>query len=363
MIALRDILNPDAPEPTPPAPTTVTVAASPFVSSSAPKRKTQFNYQCVYAAPHSRCHADVPARKVVSHIFGRNKRQTLAIPEHVWVTICRRHYQRESYRKDGFPIVQVKLILLQLEKLEKWGRVSSFAVVRSRPKRTNNTNNTNSSATTTARSGRGRTARTNRAPAVTASSSTTLTRTPAAREAHRAMLSYIATATAAPAICFSDVRILIRAIHDYLICETDISQKVFPSIELLPNIAGPLTYTRGGRHRLARSPGASESFSECKSQALNMPELTSTSMSTSSVMLSPALTSSNSPPSYVVPVVPEPDYNYQLYKHNEAAAAAAAAATAAAVVRYHLPSPVTTIAPSQCYSPQYQLPPITSHFY
>ncbi|KAK9468673.1 hypothetical protein V1512DRAFT_257641 [Lipomyces arxii] len=90
------------------------------------------NYMCVYAEPESDCHVGVPSRKVVSHIFGRNKRQTLAIPESCWITICRRHYQRESYRRTRFPIVQCKLVLLQLEKFIKWGRIRNYTVIKTK---------------------------------------------------------------------------------------------------------------------------------------------------------------------------------------------------------------------------------------
>ncbi|KAL8946270.1 MAG: hypothetical protein Q9183_007929, partial [Haloplaca sp. 2 TL-2023] len=37
-------------------------------------------------------------RKVVSHIFGRNKRCTHQIPEDCWIKYCRKHYQRQKYR-------------------------------------------------------------------------------------------------------------------------------------------------------------------------------------------------------------------------------------------------------------------------
>ncbi|KAL2849252.1 hypothetical protein BJY01DRAFT_210996 [Aspergillus pseudoustus] len=46
-------------------------------------------------------------RKIVSHIFGRNKNTTKRIPGEIWEVYCRKHYQRTRYRsgadedKDG----------------------------------------------------------------------------------------------------------------------------------------------------------------------------------------------------------------------------------------------------------------------
>ncbi|KAF7174093.1 hypothetical protein CNMCM6106_008200 [Aspergillus hiratsukae] len=37
-------------------------------------------------------------RKLISHIFGRNKTSTKLFPAHVWVHYCRKHYQRARYR-------------------------------------------------------------------------------------------------------------------------------------------------------------------------------------------------------------------------------------------------------------------------
>ncbi|KAK3903229.1 hypothetical protein C8A05DRAFT_14796, partial [Staphylotrichum tortipilum] len=42
--------------------------------------------------------ADANWRKTMSHIFGRNKNCTRSIPEHVWMWMCRKHYQRSRYR-------------------------------------------------------------------------------------------------------------------------------------------------------------------------------------------------------------------------------------------------------------------------
>ena len=39
-------------------------------------------------------------RKVVSHIFGRNKACTRKLPENLWRLWCRKHYQRFKYRAE-----------------------------------------------------------------------------------------------------------------------------------------------------------------------------------------------------------------------------------------------------------------------
>ncbi|KAL3477726.1 hypothetical protein BJX99DRAFT_257098 [Aspergillus californicus] len=59
------------------------------------------NLGCTYSWP-SKCIInkipDPPLRKVVSHIFGRNKKVTKRIPVWIWEYWCRRHYQRTRYR-------------------------------------------------------------------------------------------------------------------------------------------------------------------------------------------------------------------------------------------------------------------------
>ncbi|KAL8927035.1 MAG: hypothetical protein Q9208_002580 [Pyrenodesmia sp. 3 TL-2023] len=68
-------------------------------------------------------------RKVVSHVFGRNKRCTHQIPEDCWIKYCRKHYQRQKYRcpADWF---ETQLILVdgQIDKMEAWGGISSWTI-------------------------------------------------------------------------------------------------------------------------------------------------------------------------------------------------------------------------------------------
>lgn len=61
-----------------------------------------FTPLCEYSTPcqMSTGSEGVYFRKVVSHLFGRNKTSTKLFPQHVWVLYCRRHYQRARYRAE-----------------------------------------------------------------------------------------------------------------------------------------------------------------------------------------------------------------------------------------------------------------------
>ncbi|KAB8233059.1 putative pathogenicity factor [Aspergillus alliaceus] len=69
-----------------------------------------------------------PRRKVISHIFGRNKTATKRFPSHLWVHYCRQHYQRARYRID-WPFTQCELLTVVLGRMEKWGGVKGWEVV------------------------------------------------------------------------------------------------------------------------------------------------------------------------------------------------------------------------------------------
>ncbi|KAJ6009126.1 hypothetical protein N7522_004142 [Penicillium canescens] len=68
-------------------------------------------------------------RKVVSHVFGRNKASTKLFPQYVWVHYCRKHYQRARYRADQWPFTQCDLLLESLNRMERWGGVDSFELI------------------------------------------------------------------------------------------------------------------------------------------------------------------------------------------------------------------------------------------
>ena len=70
-------------------------------------------------------------RKVVSHIFGRNKACTRDLPDELWIFWYRKHYQRFKYRAEdaeNWHIIQLGLVRTQLQTFEDWGQVSSWTV-------------------------------------------------------------------------------------------------------------------------------------------------------------------------------------------------------------------------------------------
>ena len=76
-------------------------------------------------------------RKVVSHIFGRNKACTRELPKKLWILWCRKHYQRFRYRghEESWNVVQLELIRKQLQIFEDWGQIRSWTVTLRRTER------------------------------------------------------------------------------------------------------------------------------------------------------------------------------------------------------------------------------------
>ncbi|KAK1147320.1 hypothetical protein N8T08_001397 [Aspergillus melleus] len=68
-------------------------------------------------------------RKLITHIFGRNKLSTRLFPPSVWVHYCRKHYQRARYRSPNWAVTQVDLVFVSLERMAVWGGVRAFGVV------------------------------------------------------------------------------------------------------------------------------------------------------------------------------------------------------------------------------------------
>lgn len=68
-------------------------------------------------------------RKVISHVFGRNKRETHQIPDDCWIKYCRKHYQRHKYRCPAdWPETQLLLVDAQIDKMEAWGGIASWTI-------------------------------------------------------------------------------------------------------------------------------------------------------------------------------------------------------------------------------------------
>jgi hypothetical protein len=85
------------------------------------------NTECYYPGG---CKLDAPMRRVISQFFGRNKKETRAIPDECWYCYCRQHYQRSKYRlsKSQFAILQMDLVKKTVERLEYWGNVTHWEI-------------------------------------------------------------------------------------------------------------------------------------------------------------------------------------------------------------------------------------------
>ncbi|KAJ9156404.1 Orp1 like protein [Pleurostoma richardsiae] len=104
--------NNDANPEEPSAPETAPEAA-PEAAPAAERRA-----ECMFVA---RCTTGSTLRKIISHIFGRNKTCTRDIPEHVWVHFCRKHYQRCRYRSAlQFALQQIDLVITQIRMVDDW---------------------------------------------------------------------------------------------------------------------------------------------------------------------------------------------------------------------------------------------------
>ena len=74
-----------------------------------------------------KCILESEDRKVISHFFGRNKMCTRLLPDEVFETYCRKHYQRARYRSpENFSMKQIELVRFTVENIRDWGGVSEF---------------------------------------------------------------------------------------------------------------------------------------------------------------------------------------------------------------------------------------------
>lgn len=87
-------------------------------------RLCEFTNPCNTNSPHP--------RKLISHIFGRNKTVTRTFPDHVWVYFCRKHYQRSRYRDALWALRQCDILEQTLNRMESWGQVKVWEIVRRR---------------------------------------------------------------------------------------------------------------------------------------------------------------------------------------------------------------------------------------
>ncbi|KAI9892792.1 MAG: hypothetical protein M1814_001213 [Vezdaea aestivalis] len=90
------------------------------------RKKLQIELPCVYM---NDCMTGGFRRKCISHVFGRNKKSTRSIPIKFWITMCRKHYQREKYRvTEHYPREQSFLVMEQFRRIEQWGQVLYWTV-------------------------------------------------------------------------------------------------------------------------------------------------------------------------------------------------------------------------------------------
>lgn len=89
----------------------------------------EFTNPCTTANTSTETNESANPRKVISHIFGRNKTATKLFPPQVWVHYCRKHYQRARYRSKEWPFTQCDLLLDSLDRMEAWEGVRCFKVV------------------------------------------------------------------------------------------------------------------------------------------------------------------------------------------------------------------------------------------
>ncbi|KAI0399549.1 hypothetical protein F4802DRAFT_32369 [Xylaria palmicola] len=72
------------------------------------------------------CDTGSTPRKAISHLFGRNKLCTRMIPSHVWVCLCRKHYQRTRYRNGHeYALYQCDLVIEQIRRIHRWSENES----------------------------------------------------------------------------------------------------------------------------------------------------------------------------------------------------------------------------------------------
>lgn len=92
-------------------------------------KKTDTDIKCVAVSTCLSNSGD--HRKIVSHVFGRNKACTRELPRNLWIFWCRKHYQRFKYRAENngnWHYMQLRLVGQQLQIFQDWGHVRSWTV-------------------------------------------------------------------------------------------------------------------------------------------------------------------------------------------------------------------------------------------
>ncbi|KAK4191430.1 hypothetical protein QBC35DRAFT_448352 [Podospora australis] len=85
------------------------------------ERQCGFMEGCDYMAEARQRGISIPMRKVISHLFGRNKTCTRSVPDQVWYCVCRKHYQRGRYRnQQDFMINLCTYVITQTLRIVAW---------------------------------------------------------------------------------------------------------------------------------------------------------------------------------------------------------------------------------------------------
>lgn len=196
-------------------------------------------------------------RKVISHIFGRNKNCTKLCPEHVWVHYCRKHYQRARYRASLWPFTQCDLLLDSLGRMQSWGGIESFELVlRKRENQRTRTNSEAGERATSPPTGAQTPEGSPRSSAVTSPASAASTPARNANSSGGTNPTTTTTTTTThkrspvvppspvpdwlrlevgPNKSFDDIRAIVERLREHLTREQNAGNKIsFPDIEILP---------------------------------------------------------------------------------------------------------------------------------
>ncbi|KAM5440923.1 hypothetical protein MferCBS31731_004062 [Microsporum ferrugineum] len=193
-------------------------------------QQCQFDESCSTGSSHY--------RKVISHIFGRNKKCTVNIPDSVWIYYCRKHYQRARYRNDEWPFTQCRLAIDTICNMRAWGGVESFDLaLRRRERRDPTITSQTTSATTTA------TDQTSTSATATDQTTSTATSTSATTTTKRSPKSIPRPVPAWLHGCvgsrksFDEILQVLNDLRAYFLELTAANQEAFfPDIEILPNL-------------------------------------------------------------------------------------------------------------------------------
>ncbi|EFR02808.1 hypothetical protein MGYG_05808 [Nannizzia gypsea CBS 118893] len=192
-------------------------------------RQCQFDESCSTGSSHY--------RKVISHIFGRNKKCTVNIPDSVWIYYCRKHYQRARYRNDEWPFTQCRLAIDTIANMQAWGGVESFDLTLRRRERLPATTTTTAATSSAAATTTSATTTATTTAAATTTTSTSTKRSP--KSVPRPVPDWLHDCVG-PKKSFDEI---LQVLHDlrahFLSLANSNQEAFFPDIEILPNLRRP----------------------------------------------------------------------------------------------------------------------------